>query len=309
MDSAKMTLQEKLYILFEKPGENRASFILNTIVYILIILSILNLMFYSVEPIREKYGYILEGIGNIVMPIFILEYIGRLYASGYLHEYKGVKGKIKYMLTPYAIIDLLAILPYILLSSGFNSSFIRSLRLLRIFRLFRVKKYAIFVQLMKQILSNLKEELTVLFLYTLVVIVVLSFIIFDIEHEAQPEVFSNIFQTLWWAVATLTTVGYGDMYPITAAGKFITAVITIIGIGFVAIPGGMFASEFMSAIAKEREKKNHGLLCPKCGSEEIQSFSSPVVEYASQKQDFSVMNVCLKCNFTWLEGRRHNIDL
>ena len=296
-----MTLQKKLYVLFEKPGESRASFILNTVIYILIILSIVNLMFYSVEPVREKYGYILEGIRNIVMPIFILEYLGRLYASGYLNEYKGVKGKLRYMVTPYAIIDLLAVLPYILLNSGFNSSFIRSLRLLRIFRLFRVKKYAIFIRLMKQILHNLKEELTVLFLYTLVVIVVLSFIIFDIEHEAQPEVFSNIFQTLWWAVATLTTVGYGDMYPITAAGKFITAVITIIGIGFVAIPGGMFASEFMEAIAQEKKKKGNGLKCLNCGSTEIQSFSDPIVEYASQKQTYDLINICSKCNFTWVE--------
>jgi voltage-gated potassium channel len=202
-----MTLQEKFYILFEKPGESRASFILNTVIYILIVLSIVNLMLYSVELVRDKYENILEGIRNIVMPIFILEYLGRLYAAGYLEEYKGVKGKLRYMVTPYAIIDLLAILPYILLNTGFNSSYIRSLRLLRIFRLFRVKKYAIFVHLMKQILHNLKEELMVLFFYTLVVLVVLSYIIFDIEHEAQPEVFSNIFQTLWWAVATLTTVG------------------------------------------------------------------------------------------------------
>jgi len=296
-----MILQNKLYRLFEKPEESRASFILNTVIYILILISILNLMFYSVEPIREKYGYILDGIRNIVMPIFILEYLGRLYASGYLKKYEGIKGRLKYMVTPYAIIDLLAVLPYILLSSGFNSSFIRSLRLLRIFRLFRVKKYAIFIQLMKKILHSLKEELTVLFLYTLVVIVVLSFIVFNIEHEAQPEVFSNIFQTLWWAVATLTTVGYGDMYPVTVAGKVITAIITIIGIGFVAIPGGMFASEFMSAIAKKKEDHENELKCLKCGSAQIQSFSDPILEYASQKQTYDAVHMCSKCDFTWLE--------
>ncbi len=301
-----MTLQEKFYILFEKPGESRASFMLNTVIYILIILSILNLMFYSVDSIREKYGYVLEGIRNIVMPIFILEYLSRLYASGYLNEYKGIKGKLKYMVTPYAIIDLLSILPYILLNTGFNSSFIRSLRLLRIFRLFRVKKYAKFVQLMKEILHNLKEELTVIFLYTLVGIVILSFIIFAIEHDAQPEVFSNIFQTIWWAVATLTTVGYGDMYPITVAGKFITAVISLIGIGFIAIPGGMFASAFMNALAEEKEKKGKEMKCLKCASTEIQSFSNPVVEYASKQQSYDKINICSKCNFTWLE--KSNIE-
>ena len=298
-----MNIQEKLYILFEEPGKSRASFILNTIIYILIIVSIINLMLYSVESIRTQYGFILDGIRNIVMPIFILEYLCRLYASGYLEQYRGLKGKLKYMVTPYAIIDLLAILPYILLNTGFNSSFIRSLRLLRIFRLFRVKKYATFVQLMKKILSNLKEELIVLFLYTLVVIVVLSFIIFDIEHEAQPEVFSNIFQTLWWAVATLTTVGYGDMYPITAAGKFITAVITIVGIGFVAIPGGMFASEFMEAIAQEKKKKQNDLKCLQCGASEIETYSNPLLEYEDQKENYDLMHKCKKCSFTWMENK------
>jgi voltage-gated potassium channel len=265
-------------------------------------------MFYSVEPIRKEYGDILDGIRNIVMPIFILEYIGRLYASGYLDEYKGVKGKLKYMLTPYAVIDLVSILPYILASTGINSSFVRSLRLLRIFRLFRVKKYAIFVQLMKQILNNIKEELIVFLFYTVVVIVVLSFVIYDLEHEAQPEVFSNIFQTLWWAVATLTTVGYGDMYPVTAAGKFITAVITIIGIGFIAIPGGMFASEFMNAIAKEREKKNYKLKCYKCGSEEVQSFSNPIVKYNSQSQLYKKLFICKQCGFSWLDISNRKIS-
>jgi len=284
---------------------------LNTIIYTLIVISIVNLMFYSVELVREQYGYILDGIRNIVMPIFIIEYIGRLYASGYLAEYKGIRGKVKYMFTPYAIVDLLSILPYILLNTGANSSFIRSLRLLRIFRLFRMKKYAKFVQLMKEIIGRLKEELIVIFLYTIIGIVILSFIIFDIEHDAQPEVFSNIFQTLWWAVATLTTVGYGDMYPVTAAGKFITAVISLIGIGFIAIPGGMFASEFMSALAKEKEENNNKneVKCLKCGSIEIQNYAHPVVEYGVQKLSYDNVYVCSKCDFTWLEKKKEKKEI
>ena len=296
-----MTLQEKLYVLFEEPSKNRTSFIVNTVIYILIIISIINLMLYSVDPIREKYGFTLDLIRNIVMPIFIIEYILRLYASGSLNQYKGIIGKFKYMLTPYAIIDLLSILPYLLINTGFNSSFIRSFRLLRIFRLFRLKKYAIFVQLMKKILSNMKEELIVLLFYTIVIIIILSFMIFEVEHEAQPEVFSNVFQTMWWAVATLTTVGYGDMFPITASGKVITTIITILGIGFIAIPGGMFASSFIASIDDEKKKKENEFKCLKCGSKEIQSFSSPIVEYSSKKQSYDQINVCAKCNFTWVE--------
>jgi len=298
-----MTLQKKLYILFEEPGKSRTSFIVNTIIYILIIVSIINLMLYSVDPIRQKYGYALDMIRNIVMPIFVLEYILRMYASGSLGKYKGIMGKLKYAMIPYALIDLLSILHYLLINTGVNSSFIRSLRLLRIFRLFRVKKYAIFVQLMKKILGNIKEELIVLLFYTLVMIIILSFIIFEVEHEAQPEVFTNVFQTMWWAVATLTTVGYGDMYPITAAGKIITTVITIIGIGFIAIPGGLFASEFISALAEEKEKKNTKDRCLKCGSDNIEIFENPVLEYNSERNNYDSVVTCNDCHFTWMEKK------
>ena len=303
-----MNIQDKLYTLFEKPGKSHTSFIINTLIYILIIISIINLMLYSVDPIREKYGYALDLIRNIIMPIFVLEYILRIYASGSLDKYKGVMGKLKYAITPYALIDLLSVLPYLLVNTGFNSSFIRSLRLLRIFRLFRVRKYAIFVQLMKRILDNIKEELIVLLFYTVVIIVILSFIMFEVEHPAQPEVFSNVFETIWWSVATLTTVGYGDMYPVTAVGKLITSIITILGIGFIAIPGGMFASEFISAIEEEKKQKKNVDACPKCGLGDISTSSHPLVEYDTKKEDYDALHKCNSCNFTWLEKKKNNIE-
>ena len=151
-----MTLQDKLYTLFEEPEKSKASFILNSTIYILIFISIVNLMFSSVESLQNEYGAIILGVRNIIMPIFVLEYILRMYASGSLQRYKGFMGKLAYAKTPYAIIDLLSILPYILLNTGFNSAFIRSLRLLRIFRLFRVKKYAIFIQQMRK--STLQND-------------------------------------------------------------------------------------------------------------------------------------------------------
>lgn len=289
-----MTFQDKLYILFEEPSKSKASFILNSFIYVLIFISILNLMLSTVASFQNEYGYIIKSIRNIIMPVFVLEYLLRLYASGSLEKYKGITGKFKYILSPYAVIDLLAILPYILLHTGFNSAFIRSLRLLRIFRLFRVKKYTSFIQQMKNIMENIKEELVVLLFYTIILLVVLSFAIYELENEAQPEVFTNIFQTMWWAVATLTTVGYGDMYPITTMGKIITAFITIIGIAFVAIPGGMFASEFMSEINKD--KKNDTDVdnqCLKCGASNIK---------VKESKEFESIHVCKECKFTWLKN-------
>ena len=296
-----MNFQDKLYKLFEEPEKSKASFMLNTLIYVLIFISILNLMLLSVESIRKEYGDIIVLIRNIIMPIFVIEYLLRVYASGSLSKYKGIWGKVKYVKTPYAIIDLLSILPYILLNTGFNSSFIRSLRLLRIFRLFRVKKYANFIQQMRKITSNMKEELLVLLFYTAVLLVMLSFAIFELEHDAQPEVFTNVFQTMWWAVATLTTVGYGDMYPITVMGKVITAFITIIGIAFVAIPGGMFASEFMAEINKGKEKKYATSdKCLRCSSSDIEVFEDVSLGY--EDEELKKMYVCNGCQFTWLES-------
>jgi voltage-gated potassium channel len=261
-------------------------------------------MLSSVAEIQSKYGNILELIRNIIMPIFIIEYIIRLYASGSLSKYKGFVGKFKYAITPYALIDLLSILPYILLNTGFNSSFIRSLRLLRIFRLFRVKKYANFAQMMKSIISNIKEELLVLLFYTFILLILLSFAIYEVEHDAQPNVFSNIFQTMWWAVATLTTVGYGDMYPITTFGRIITAVISIIGIAFVAIPGSMFASEFMTKINEKKEKKidQTEKSCPKCNDYDVKIFSQTELTYDGVKDENEKLHICKKCNFKWLSN-------
>ena len=297
-----MTLQDKLYTLFEAPNRSRASLILNTVIYILIIISIVNLMLATVPIFQEKYGYIFLLVRNIVMPIFIVEYVLRLYASGSLDKYKGLGGKFKYAITPYAMIDLLSILPYLLVNMGFNSSFIRSLRLLRIFRLLRVRKYAIFIQSMKKIFSNIKEQLIVLLFFTVIIIIILSFIIYHVEHEAQPEVFSNMFQTMWWSVATLTTVGYGDMYPITTVGKTITGIVTIVGISFIAIPGGLFASEFMAVLAEGKVMENdENEKCLKCGSSSINVYADPTLKYSEEISNFETVSICDECQFTWLD--------
>ena len=303
-----MTLQQKLYTLFEEPDKSKMSYYLNIFIYVLIIISIINLMLITVAEYNDKYGEVFLLIRHIVMPFFVIEYLLRLYASGALEQYKGWRGKLKYALTPYAIIDLISILPYLLVYfAGIpNSSALRSLRLLRIFRLFRVRKYANFAKTMKRIFGNIKEEIIVLLLYTVIILVILSFVIFQIEHEAQPEVFSNVFQTMWWGIATLTTVGYGDMYPITAAGKFITSVITILGIAFIAIPGSLFASEFISEISeKKKRNREEEKVCPKCMSDDIVFYSHPDIKIDDEYLMYSGLSICNTCGFSWLE----NVDV
>jgi len=294
-----MQLQSKLYTLLEEPQASKASFYLNIFIYILIVISIVNLMLSSVDEYQNSYGELFNIIRHIIMPIFIIEYILRFYASGHLNKYKGVKGKINYFFSFYALVDFLSILPYILLNIGFNSSFIRSLRLLRIFRLFRAKKYLIFIKMMKNIFINIKDEMTVLIFFTIVILLLLSFTIFEIEHEAQPTVFTNIFQTLWWAVATLTTVGYGDMYPITPLGKLITGTISILGIAFIAIPGGMFASEFIEQLSKRKKEdlSKNEITCPKCNSNDFFTLKSPNFQLDDKKLQLSSIHICKNCKY------------
>ncbi len=295
------TVKEKLYSILEEPEKSILGFYVNSFIYILIVISILSLMFSTVDSFNTKYGDVIAMVRNIVMPIFIIEYILRLYASGVNPKYRGIQGRVKYVFSIYALIDLIAILPYILMNSGIDSAFIRSLRLLRIFRLFRVKKYVLFIQQMKTITSRLKEEFMVLLFYTFILLIVLSFAIFEVEHDAQPNVFSNVFQTMWWSVATLTTVGYGDMYPITVAGKVITAIITIIGIAFVAIPGGMFASEFMSEINKQKRKdeKTNQTVCPQCSAANIELWEDK--KFSIAEKTFNKIYHCQSCQLTWLK--------
>jgi len=258
-------------------------------------------MLQSVESYAKEYGTLFESLNNVIMLFFIFEYTLRLYASGAVTPYRGFRGKIRYIFSPYALIDLLAIAPYILMGFDLNNSFVRALRLLRVFRLFRMRKYAHFLHTLREIIQDKKEEFGVLFVYTLIILVMLAFVIYGIEHDAQPDVFSNIPQTLWWAVATLTTVGYGDMYPITAEGKFITAVISLLGIGFVAIPGGILASEFTERLQeqKERECKLHA--CPKCCSQKIEVSQNPKVIVEGKEKNFNKLHHCKSCDFEWLE--------
>jgi voltage-gated potassium channel len=292
-----MTLQDKLYSLLEEPEKSKYSYALNIFIYALILISIISLMVSTIDEYNEKYSYILNAVQHIIMPLFVLEYGLRTFASGSLKKYRGFSGKLKYITSAYAIIDLIVIIPYIFIGFDFNNAFIRSLRFFRIFRLFRMKKQAEFVKVISQILSSKKEEFIVLLFCTFAIIIFLSFIVFESEHKAQPEVFTNIPQTLWWAVATLTTVGYGDMYPITTLGKFITAMVSILGIAFIAIPGGIFASEFVNIYSQRKLQRKSNKKCLQCGSTNVVFIDNPELSFNGEIKKFEKLKHCKDCGF------------
>jgi len=179
-----------------------------------------------------------------VVLIFTLEYLIRLTLS---------KKRLKFVFSFYGIIDLVAILPFYL-SFAVDLRTLRFVRMFRFLRLLKLVRYNKALKRFSKALFLAKEELIIFTFASLVVLYFSAVGIYHFEHAAQPEVFRSLFDSLWWSVATLTTVGYGDIYPITNGGRFFTFIVLIIGLGLVAVPTGIVASA-LSAVRREQEKK------------------------------------------------------
>ena len=218
---------------------NYTSKIINRAINFLILLSVLDFSlqtipdFSRLHPSLEKFEY-------LVLIIFMVEYVLRVFSSN---------KPLKFIFSFYGLIDLITILP-----SVFGLSYdIRSLRILRLLRIFR--NYSATKNLRKSF-NDVKSELGFFSLAALLLLYVAGTGIYHFEHEAQPEAFTSIFDSLWWAVATLTTVGYGDIYPITAGGKIFATIIVFLGLGLVTVPTALIASSFTSAFHNNKNDKN-----------------------------------------------------
>lgn len=198
--------------------------------------------------------------------IFTIEYVFRIW-TGNLNEgfERPVIGNIRYAFTPMALIDLLAILPFYLPLLGVDLRFLRILRVFRLFRLFKIARYVHAIDVLKQVFLKQKEELVVSLILLGFLLLFTSSIMFFAEHDAQPDQFSSIPATMWWGIATISTVGYGDMYPITTAGRMLAGVVVILGIAMLALPTGILATGFIAHINDRKERKESSNFCPHCG--------------------------------------------
>lgn len=246
---------------------NENSFFLKFI-YTLIVLNVLTIILESYNEITTNYRLLLEYFEIFSVVIFSVEYILRFYTAD-LEFSKSLfsSKKIKFVTSTYGVIDLLAVLPFYLpLLFPFD---LRVLRILRLFRLLRIFKLGRLSKSMKTITSVLKEtrsELAITIFVAFILLILSSTLMYHFENEAQPDKFQNIGQALWWSVATLTTVGYGDVYPVTAIGKILSAIIALIGIGFVALPTGILSSAFIEKVQSKKSVTNKSCSCPNCGN-------------------------------------------
>lgn len=172
----------------------------------------------------------------IVTIIFTLEYIARIVST---------KKRLKFIFSFYGLVDLIAILPFYL-AFAVDLRTLRIIRLLRLARILKLVRYNEASFRFAKALYSVKEELVIFLLTSMMLIYIAGLGIYYFEHEAQPDAFRSIFDCLWWAVITLTTVGYGDIYPITVGGRIFTFVLLIIGLGLIAIPTGIISSALTS---------------------------------------------------------------
>ena len=219
----------------------------DVIIQILIILSIITFSIDTLPNLSRAERELLDTIELTSVIVFTIEYLLRVIAA---------ENRVKFIFSFYGIIDLLAVAPFYL-SIGLDLRSLRSLRLMRIFRIFKLVRYNRALKRFNRAISLAREEI-VIFLSAAIILIYLTAVgIYFFEHEAQPDKFDNIFDSLWWAVVTLTTVGYGDIYPVTIGGKLFTVIILFIGLGIVAVPTGLLASALNTARQEEHEQEKN----------------------------------------------------
>ena len=221
----------------------------------LITLNIVAVIVETVDDIYTEYAVFFKIFERISVYIFTVEYVLRLWNCKGDEKYcRPVAGRLKYFFSFGAMIDLLAIAPFYLPFTNTDLRIIRILRLFRFMRIFKLGRYLNATKLISNVFKSKKEELILCLVITVSLIIVASSFMYFAENQAQPDKYSSIPATMWWCIITLTTVGYGDVFPVTVAGKVLTAFIAILGIGMFALPAGILASGFSDEFQKRKNR-------------------------------------------------------
>jgi voltage-gated potassium channel len=224
-------------IVFET--DTKAGLYFDITIQILIAVSLVSFSIETLPGLSDSTYDLLANIEFVIVIIFSIEYILRVILS---------ERKLSYIFSFFGIVDLVAILPFYL-SGSISLQSLRALRFIRIFRILKIARYSKAISRIGKALAMAKEELILFGFLTLILLYLSAIGIYHFEHDAQPEVFKSVFDSLWWAVATLTTVGYGDVYPITIGGRTFTFIVLMLGLGVVAVPTGIISSA-LSAVRR-----------------------------------------------------------
>lgn len=225
---------------------------LNAAIVALIAIGIAAVVIETEPSIFEPHRQFFVGFDLSLGVLFSLEYLVRLWAVGEDERYVGFAGRLRYICTPMALIDLVAIAPFFIAGTSNDLFLLRITRLLRIFAMGKFGRYSRALQEFVQVLRNRKYELLVSLVLVAITMLIASSIMYFAEGNEQPEAFGSIPRALWWGVVTLSTVGYGDVYPKTVAGKMCCSLIIIAGMGLIAVPTGILAAAFSEVFSQSK---------------------------------------------------------
>ena len=240
-------MRKRLFEVIETAKENdRLSNVYDIFMMIVIVASLIPLAFKS----ENTVFFIID---KVAVVIFIIDYILRLFTADYKLN-KGALSFLIYPITPMAIIDLVCILPSLsIINSGFRIlKVIRLFRTLRVLRVFKAIRYSKSIQLIRNVFKSQKRPLITVGILAVVYILISALVIFNVE----PDSFNTFFDAIYWATVSLTTMGYGDIYPITTVGRFVTMISPVFGIAIIALPSGIIAAGFMDELNKRNKSES-----------------------------------------------------
>ncbi len=260
-------IKNRIYQIIEKGSHgSKQNLIFDYTITILILLNVIAIILETIPEVNDSLRGFLRQFELVSVIIFSIEYLLRLYVSDLSHPSSSkTRSAFKFIFSAYGLIDLFAIIPFYLpFLIKVDLRFLRILRLMRFFQILKINRYHSSLNLIWSVIKEKRPELAITGFVTFLALLIASFLMYYVEGEVQPDKFPNILAGFWWAIATLTTVGYGDVYPITGIGKVISGFVAILGIGLVALPTGIIGAGFMEKIGK---KESEIKACPHCGKE------------------------------------------
>lgn len=249
-------IQKRIFEIIEKSKQgDTPSLLFDIFIMILISLNIIS-VFIETFKISQLITLVLKRFEIFSIVIFSIEYVLRVWTAPFIYPEKSSnRARIKYIFSFMALIDLLAILPfYIPFILPIDLRILRALRMFRLLRLLKFNRYTKAIRNVFDVLKFKSIELISSMFIVIILMLISSALMYSIEGNVQPDKFQNAFSGLWWAIATFTTVGYGDIYPITIAGKILGGIVSLLGIGLVAVPTGIISSGFMELNDKKKEQ-------------------------------------------------------
>jgi voltage-gated potassium channel len=259
-------------ILVETEDNELIDRVVAAILMLLILISVVTVILETVDEYDAAYGSLFHSVEIVSVTIFSIEYLLRLWIAPLDPKYAGRFGRLRYATSLLAIIDLIAILPTLVgLFIPTDLMLLRFIRTFRLFRLIKMSRYVKSLNMLDDAIVAKKEELLVSMAMIGILLLFSSSLMYLVEHEAQPDKFPSIPAALWWGVVTLTSVGYGDTFPITSLGKLLGGITAFLGVAMFALPTGIFAAGFAEELSKRRHKEGE-CCCPNCGCDLSENF-------------------------------------